>query len=146
MWELDYEEGWVAECQRTDAFELWCWRTLWPARRSNQSILKETNPEYSLEGQILKLKPQYLATCCEELTHWKRPWWCEEWGQEEKGVAEDEMVRELRWLNLSRLWEIVKDREAWREEVHGATKNQTQLSDWTTTTKCPWKYKCLHMK
>ena len=78
-------ESWTikkAECWRIDAFELWCWRRLlrvpWTARRSNQSILKEIHPEYSLEGLILKLKLQYLATWCEELTHSKRPW-CWEW-------------------------------------------------------------------
>ena len=67
-----------AECQRIDAFELWCCRRLlrvsWTARRSNQSILKEINPGWSLEGLMLKMKLQYLATWCEELTHWKRPW------------------------------------------------------------------------
>ena len=74
-------ESWTvkkAEWQRIDAFELWCWRRLlripWTARRSNQSILKEISPEYSLEGLILKLKLQYLATWCKELTHLKRPW------------------------------------------------------------------------
>ena len=67
-----------AECWRIDVFELWCWRGLlrfpWTARRSNQSILKEIYPEYSLEGLMLKLKLQSLATWCKELTHWKRPW------------------------------------------------------------------------
>ena len=67
-----------AECQRTDAFELWCWRRLlrvpWTTRRSNQSILKEISPEYSLEGLMLKLKYDTLAAWCEELSHWKRPW------------------------------------------------------------------------
>ena len=67
-----------AECQRIDAFELGCWRRLlrvpWTTRRSNQSILKEINPGCSLEGLMLKLKLQYMATSCEELTHWKRPW------------------------------------------------------------------------
>ena len=67
-----------AECQRIDAFELWCWRRLlrvpWTARGSNQSILKEISSGCSLEGLMLKLKLQYLATSCEELTHWKRPW------------------------------------------------------------------------
>ena len=67
-----------AEHQRIDVFELWCWRRLlrvpWTARRSNQSILKEISPEYSLEGLMLKLKLQYLATWCKELTHLKRPW------------------------------------------------------------------------
>ena len=73
-------ESWTikkAECRRIDAFELWCWRRLlrvpWTAKRSNQSILKEISPECSLEGLILKLKLQTLATSCEELTHWKRP-------------------------------------------------------------------------
>ena len=76
MWELDYKK---AECRRIDVFELWCWRRLlrvsWTAGRSNQSILREISPEYSLEGLMLKLKLQYLmATWCEELIHWKRPW------------------------------------------------------------------------
>ena len=72
-------ESWTvkkAECRRIDAFELWCWRRLlripWTARRSNQSILKEISPGISLEGMMLKLKLQCLATSCEELTHWKR--------------------------------------------------------------------------
>ena len=74
-------ESWTikkAECQRTDAFELWCWRRLlrvpWTARRSNQSILKEISPEYSLEGLILKRSSNTLATWGKELIHWKRPW------------------------------------------------------------------------
>ena len=74
-------ESWTikkAEHWRIDASELWCWRrllrVLWSARISNQSILKEISPEYSLEGLMLKLKFQYLATWCEEMTHWKRPW------------------------------------------------------------------------
>ena len=74
-------ESWIienAECWRTDASELWCWRrplrVPWTARRSNQSILKEISPEYSLEGLMLKLKLQYFATWCKELIHWKRPW------------------------------------------------------------------------
>ena len=74
-------ESWTikkAECQRIDAFELWCWRRLlrvpWTARRSNQSLLKEISPECSLKGLMLKLKLQYLATFWEELTPWKRPW------------------------------------------------------------------------
>ena len=77
-------ENWTikkAECRRIDAFEMWCWRWLlrvsWTARRSNQSILKEISPEYTLERLMLKLKLQYLATWCEELTHWKRPWFWE---------------------------------------------------------------------
>ena len=74
-------ESWTikkAESQRTDAFELWCWRSLlrvpWTARRSNQPVLKKISPEYSLEGLMLRLKLNTLATWCEQLTHWKKPW------------------------------------------------------------------------
>ena len=85
-----------AEHRRTDAFELWCWRrflrVLWTSRRSNQSILKKISPEYSLERLMLMLKLQYLATWCEELTDWKRPWCWKDWGWEEMGTAEEEMV------------------------------------------------------
>ena len=89
-------ESWTvkkAECQRIDAFELWCWRLLrvpWTARRFNQSILKEISPEYSLEGLMLKLKLNPLATWCGELTYWKRPWCWER--LKEEGMTEDEMV------------------------------------------------------
>ena len=78
-----------AECRRIDAFELWCWRRLlrvpWTSRRSNQSILKEISPGCSLLGLMLKLKLQYLATWCEELTHWKRPWCWERLSPEGEG-------------------------------------------------------------
>ena len=92
-------ESWTikkAECLiiDADAFELWCWRLLrvpWTARRSNQPILKEIRPEYSLEGLMLKWSSSTLATWCEELTHWKRPWCWKDWRQEEKGTTEDEM-------------------------------------------------------
>ena len=93
-------ESWTvkkAEHWRIDAFELWCWRILfrvpWTARRSNQSIWKEINPEYLLEGLMLKLKLQYFDHWCKELTHWKRPDAGKDWRQEEKGVKEVEMVR-----------------------------------------------------
>ena len=85
-------EGWTikkAECQRIDAFELWCWRRLlrvpWTARRSNQSVLKEINPEYSLEGLWWSLSSNTLATWCEELTHWKIPWCWEGLGAGREG-------------------------------------------------------------
>ena len=85
-------ESWAikkAEHWRIDAFELWCWgrllRVPWIARRSNQSILREVSPEYSLEGLMLKLKLQYLATWREELTHWKRPWYLERLKAGEEG-------------------------------------------------------------
>ena len=86
-------ESWIikkAEHQRTDAFELWCWRKLlrvpWAARRSNQSILKEISPEYSLEGLMLKLKLQYFGHLIEELTHWKKPCY---WERLKAGEGDD---------------------------------------------------------
>ena len=85
-----------AECWRIDGFELWCWRRLlrvpWTARSSKKSILKEISPEKSLEGLMLKLKLQYLATWCKELTHFKDPDAGKDWRQDEKGTTEDEMV------------------------------------------------------
>ena len=90
-WTIKKAEQW-----RTDAFELWCWRRLlrvpWTARRYNQSILKEISPKYSLERLLLKLNSNTLVTRCKELTHLKRPWCGKDWGQEEKGMTEDEMV------------------------------------------------------
>ena len=87
-------ESWTikkAVCWRIDAFDLWCWRRFlrvpWTARRSNQSILKEINPEYSLEGLMLKQSSNTLATWCKELTHWKRPW-C--WERLKEGSAGDD--------------------------------------------------------
>ena len=122
-------ESWTikrAECQRIDAFELWDWRRLlrvpWIARRSNQSILKEISPEYSLEGLTRR-------TDWRKAPHAGKDWW---W--EQKGTTEDEMVgwhTDAMDVSLSRLWELVMDREASRAAVHGVTKDQTPLSDWT---------------
>ena len=108
-----------AECQSIDTFELWCWRGLlrvpWTARRSNQSILKQISPGCSLEGLMLKLKLQYLATWCEELTHWKRPW-C--WERLRAGAEGDDrgwdgwIAPSIRWtwvwMNSRRWWWTVR--------------------------------------
>ena len=97
-WTIKKVEHW-----RIDAFELWCWRRLlrvpWTARRSNQSILKEINPEYSLEGLMLKLKLQYFATSCDNWLIWKDPDAGKDWRWEEKRTTEDEMAGWHHWLD-----------------------------------------------
>ena len=98
-------ESWTikkAERRRIDAFELWCWRLLrvpWTARRSNQSILKEISPEYSLERLMLKLKLQYFGHLMRRTDSLKRPYAAEDWGREEQGTTDDEMVGWHHWLN-----------------------------------------------
>ena len=137
-------ESWTikkAKCQRLDTFELWCWRRLlrvpWTARRSNQSILEEIDPEYSLEGLMLKLTLQYFGHLM--ANNWligKDPDTGKDWRQKEKRAIEDEMVGWHHWcnrMNLCKLWEMVRDREAWCAAVHGIPKSLTWLGDWTTT-------------
>jgi len=135
-------ESWTikkAEHRRIDAFELWCWRRLlrvpWTARRSNQSIIKEISPDYSLEGLMLKLKLQYfghlmrITDSLEKTLMLGKIESKRRSGRQKKRWLDS--ITDSMDMNLSKLRETVKDRGAWYAAVHGAAKSWTRLSDWT---------------
>ena len=147
-----------ADRWRIGAFELWCWRRFlrvpWTATRSNRSILKEISPKYSLEGLMLKVKFQYFGHLMRRTDPLEKTLIL---GKREDGRRRGQQrmiwsvgITGLMHITLSKLWELVMDREAWHAAVHGVKKIQTQLSDWTEGNEPHWystgKYRYLAME
>ena len=143
-------ESWTvkkAEHRRIDAFELWCWRRLWrvpwTARKSNQSILKEISPKYSLEGLMLKLKLQYFDHLMWRVDSLEKTLIMGGIGRRRRrgwqSVRWVDGITNSMHMSLGELWELVMDREAWRAAIHGVAKIRTRLSDWTELIQ-QWKW------